>query len=713
MVFSLLNYLIFASLLIYGFRLRFKGAETYHKDLIFYYCIAVALAALGIGAGYSAASSGYKGASPFFIKLTAIMALGTHFLVFLLTVSFPSAKQGTILRNFIFLVWLVGAAFILFTNQYLEDISFLDGNLVQTRGPLYLPFTTGGLALGLLSALILFIRQFSFESKIYKLQSGILVIGILAGYVITFLLGVGLPYFLNIRWVYPLMMFGAALMAIVLGYGVSLTRIVDLFVVITSVLSFILYFLVVGGVTGFVYAVVYLIVGKMNPLLLLGLGIVVFLLAERIGSFLQTRFKQILLGERAYAERLEEDLSSLDYSKGRDAVIQDFLDIVQKRIACSSVHLFIENNQNELALVRSISRTQTIESYTIPIKTPFIDLMLNNDVSILIKTEVITNYDYHTVKEEILDLLDKFSSDALVLLRNGRDIIGLLLIGSKISGSDFLDYDYEALLRVYGKLFVTAYYLKNIAQQSLVTTVDREIEYSEQIIQSLQENMDRIEHPHADIAFMTRSTRKLGGDFIDFVRMTPDRYMCVIGDVSGKGLNASMSMIILKSMIRTFLKETKDFKSLIIKINSFIKQYLPRGTFFSGLIGLFDFKERSLYFVNCGIPVMYLLSASYSNPVEIQGTGKVLGFVKDIGPYLNVRKAAFKSGDILLMTTDGLTDAESVRGVRFGKERIQKNLLENRSVSAERIVRFLEEAVIEFVSQELNDDITILAIKFL
>ncbi|MFQ3548023.1 MAG: PP2C family protein-serine/threonine phosphatase, partial [Termitinemataceae bacterium] len=219
-------------------------------------------------------------------------------------------------------------------------------------------------------------------------------------------------------------------------------------------------------------------------------------------------------------------------------------------------------------------------------------------------------------------------------------------------------------------------------------------------------------HPHADIAYMTRSARKLGGDFIDFIKLTKDRYVCIIGDVSGKGLNASMSMIILKSVIRTYLKETKDFKTLVIKINAFIKQYLPRGTFFAGMIGLFDFSERNLYYINCGVPVMMLLSSAYNNPVEIQGAGKVLGFVKDIAPHINVRKAGFKTGDILLVTTDGLVDAESVRGVRFGKERLQHSLLENRSLSSERIVRFLYNDVNEFVSQEINDDITIVAVKF-
>jgi serine phosphatase RsbU (regulator of sigma subunit) len=198
---------------------------------------------------------------------------------------------------------------------------------------------------------------------------------------------------------------------------------------------------------------------------------------------------------------------------------------------------------------------------------------------------------------------------------------------------------------------------------------------------------------------MTRSTRKLGGDFIDFIRLSPDRFIFVIGDVSGKGLNASMSMVILKSVVRTFLKETKDFKKLVVKTNAFIKANLPRGTFFAGVFGLFDFKERSSITSTPAFPIMLLLSSAYNNPVEIQGDGKVLGFVKDIAPYVLVRKANFKPGHPA--GDDGRPDGRGVRPRRKVRQGSNPKLaLENRTASSERIVRYLSEAVGEFVSRK-------------
>jgi len=301
----------------------------------------------------------------------------------------------------------------------------------------------------------------------------------------------------------------------------------------------------------------------------------------------------------------------------------------------------------------------------------------------------------------------------MMLLREGHRIVGLILLGPKKRGSDYTDYDYTVLAKLYSNFFLVMYYLKNIANESVVLTVDREIEYSGQIITSIQENIDRIDHPKVDVDFITKSARKLGGDFIDFIKLGDDKYLYVMGDVSGKGLNASMSMVILKSVLRTFLSETGDFKQLVVKVNLFIKNNLPKGTFFAGVFGLMDFDTNVMYYINCGVPAMFLYTAAYNNAIEIQGDGKILGFVKDIGKYLKVKKIVLNAQDIILMTTDGLVDSTNLRGERFGKDRVQRMLMDNRSYPAGRMAQFLCDNLSAFVSRELEDDISVLVFKYL
>lgn len=709
MILSLVDYLLFFSLVPFGFWVRFRVADSINARLIFFYCQAAAITALGIGGAYSAALGGSAGAAVFFARMAAVSVVASHLIVALLALSFPYEKQPRILRWLATAIWLVVAYYIMFTDRYLISLHMEGEVLVREVGPLYMIVVVVGFAMGLVSAALLLIRRLFFKSVIYKLQTVVVVAGLTLGYLVSFAFAVVLPFRFNASWAYALMPVGGALLAGTLGYGMTITRLFDLGAAAATAASFSLFALTLGLIAGLFFALVSLPMGGASIFAAIGAAVVYFG-ATRLAAFFRVRYQKLLRSRASYGERLEEGLSSIDFSQGRDPVIENFLALLRDSVGCNAINLFIENAAGELVDVGSTNGHTGEAGFER--KAPGIDLLLNNDISIILKTEIITNYEYHDVKGELLAVLERFDADAFVLLREGRTIIGAVLLGAKLTGGDFTDYDYDTISRVYGKLFVVAYYLKNVAQESLVLTVDRELEFSAQIIQSIQENIDRIAHPAVDIAYMTRSTRKLGGDFIDFIRLSPDRFIFVIGDVSGKGLNASMSMVILKSVVRTFLKETKDFKKLVVKTNAFIKANLPRGTFFAGVFGLFDFKERSLYYVNSGVPIMLLLSSAYNNPVEIQGEGKVLGFVKDIAPHVVVRKATFKPGDILLVTTDGLTDAESIRGARFGKDRIQSSLLENRTASSERIVRYLSEAVGEFVSQEMNDDITILAVKF-
>lgn len=709
MILTLIDIVIGLFLAGFGLWTRARIPTTQNSRLAFLYCEGSALVSLGIGIAYATGMAGDGGAALIFARIAASATVGTFLVVALLAFSFPYQHKHVIFNFLAFTAWLVASYFIFFTDRYLVAMGAQNGVLVRSTGPYYTLVTGGGFALGLVSAAYLIVRRFFLHSKIFRLQTGILATGLVLGYFISYILAIVLPFFFGFDWAYPLMPFGALLLAVSIVYGLSLTRLFDVRAAVGVALSVLLFSAIIAAVSG--GGVALLAVPLYESSRTSGF-IATALIAGAtfaLGAFLRGRFVGLFRRRGAYSDKLDTALAELDYARGRDYVIERVLALFSEHLDCAAVSLAVSGTGGELAVVGSTIGGQD----NMPNRGAAIDHLVNSNVTILFKTEIVTNYDYHEVKQELLDLFDRFEADALVLMREGRDIIGALLLGGRRTGADFTDYDYQVLNRIFGKLFVTAYYLRNIAQESLVLTVDRELEFSDQIIESIQQNIDRVEHPTVDISYMTKSTRKLGGDFIDFIRVSSDRYICILGDVSGKGLNASMSMVILKAVIRTFLRETKDFKKLVVKTNDFIKRNLPRGTFFAGMFALFDFAEKTLYFVNCGVPVMFLLSSLYNNPVEMQGEGRVLGFVKDIEPFLNVRKAAFKSGDILVVTTDGLTDAESIRGARFGKGRLQESIQENRALPAERMVRFLNESVLEFIGQELNDDITVLVVKIL
>ena len=102
----------------------------------------------------------------------------------------------------------------------------------------------------------------------------------------------------------------------------------------------------------------------------------------------------------------------------------------------------------------------------------------------------------------------------------------------------------------------------------------------------------------------------------------------------------------------------------------------------------------------------------YNNVIEIQGSGHILGFVKDISPYISVKTTKLNHSDIIMACTDGLIQSHSLRGEQFGKERVQHAVLDNSTYPAQRMAQFTFDGLLKFMSKEMEDDVSILVIKY-
>ena len=410
-----------------------------------------------------------------------------------------------------------------------------------------------------------------------------------------------------------------------------------------------------------------------------------------------------------YLQQFEKDLASLDYTESPEVLFEVLVKYFKKNVNTDALDFLIESGDEGLKTLFSSRDKQVV----IPANSKFFDVALNANHTVIFKRQLETKHYFDSVKSELSDLFEKTQSEVLILLTEGRHVFSAMLLGAKHLGNEYTDYDFSVFSRFYSYFFVFGYYLKNIANESVVGTVTREIQMSGQIIQSIQENMDFIKNPKVDVGYLSVAAHDLGGEYIDFIKLNEDKHIFVIGDISGKGINASMSAVIMKSIVRTFLAETKDFKQLIQKVNVFIRNHLPKETFFAGVFGLMDFAENTLYYLNCGIPALLMYNQSYNNVIEVQGEGRVLGFVKNIEKLVKVKKLKLNPGDIILACTDGLFNAKNIRGEKFGKDRVQQSVVENLGFPAEKMSQFVYDQLLDFTSKELEDDISVLTIKCL
>ncbi len=410
-----------------------------------------------------------------------------------------------------------------------------------------------------------------------------------------------------------------------------------------------------------------------------------------------------------YEAALEKDLASVDYKGAEmDAIIAKMFDILKKNVETSSMSVYILTGSNELSTAYSSNNVDV----KIPLNTIMFDTLLNINKSVVVSTEIEKEHDLAVIKNELEDFFKLTKSDGLFILNEGHNIFGIITLGRKISGDHYKEYDYNVFVKLYSYFFVFGYYMRNIKNKDVIGIVNREIRMASQIITSIQENLDHVKNPKIDIGYLMVPSHSIGGEFIDMIRLTSTRHLFVVGDLSGKGIAASMNMVILKSIIRAYLTEVHNFKQLVVKLNTFVRDSLPKGTIFAGLFALIDFETDTMYYINCGIPALMAYTQVYNNVIEIQGSGHVLGFVKDISPYISVKTSKLQRGDIILACTDGLVQSHSLRGEQFGKERIQQAILDNSTYPAQRMAQFIFDGLVKFMSKEMEDDVSILTLKY-
>ena len=410
-----------------------------------------------------------------------------------------------------------------------------------------------------------------------------------------------------------------------------------------------------------------------------------------------------------YGAAFEADLASIDYNDETADICKRLFEIFQSRANVGQMKVLIAGGNNELNTVFASSGTKP----TLNTHDPGLDAIREQGINIFMKNEADGIFALEQKSAEINALFKTIGAEVLIILNEGRHLVGVIALGEKRGGASYDDYDKQVFDKLYSYFFVFGYYMSNIANASVVGTVNREIRMSAQIITSIQENMDPVENPKMDVGYLMVPAHNIGGEFVDLIRLTENRHIFVTGALSGKGISASMSMVILKSIIRTYLSTTHDFKKLVAKVNQFIRFSLPKGTFFAGIFCLMDFETDTLYYINCGIPTMLLYTRAYNNVIEIQGNGYVLGFVKDISPLLKVKQIKLNAGDVIAITTAGLINSHSLRGEQYGKDRIKKSMTDNYMYSGMRMCSFLFDDLKRFMAKELDDDITVMMIRYL
>lgn len=410
-----------------------------------------------------------------------------------------------------------------------------------------------------------------------------------------------------------------------------------------------------------------------------------------------------------YAIAFEKALAALDYSGEMDDIAETMFGIFKTNAESSSMIVYINGGNDTFRVAYSSTRkSKSISNYGL-----LFESLLNDGRNIILYSQIDSDNNLSECKADLKRIFEETSSDAMFILNEGRDVHGLIFLGIKLNKEHYKEYDLNVFKKLYSYFFVFGYFMRNISNKEIIGTVNRELRMSSQIITSIQDNIDILNNPKMDAGCIMVPAHNIGGEFVDMIRLTDTRHMFVVGDLSGKGIAASMSMVILKQIIRAYLADTHDFKQLVVKVNRFIRDNLQKGTIFAGMFAIVNFENDTMYYINCGIPAILLYTEAYNNVIEIQGGGHILGFVKDISPYISIKQIKLNKNDIVLACTDGLIESHSLRGEKFGKDRIQRYMVANAMYPAARMAQFEYDELVKFMSHEMEDDVSVLVMKYL
>ena len=212
---------------------------------------------------------------------------------------------------------------------------------------------------------------------------------------------------------------------------------------------------------------------------------------------------------------------------------------------------------------------------------------------------------------------------------------------------------------------------------------------------------------HADIDLYATQTpaRDVGGDLYDYFVHEGCLVFC-IGDVSGKGVPAALLMAVMKSMFRSEAHRADSAAGIVETMNRNLGEEYKGGDFVTMFVGILDLKTGFLDYCNAGHEAPLVAG----RPLDVKRNLPV-GALSDWN--YEGQQTQLKSGDMLFLYTDGLSEAKNSTGELLGRKRVQQIVSEHAIDTARQLVGVLEaEERYHAGDAEQNDDITMLAIRW-
>ncbi len=320
----------------------------------------------------------------------------------------------------------------------------------------------------------------------------------------------------------------------------------------------------------------------------------------------------------------------------------------------------------------------------------------------------ITNSSNSNLIKEQYPELHRLGFKLLVPMQIQGATKGLILLGTRINKMKYSEADIEFIYSV-GSLAIIS--LEN--QRLFIEELEKQkMEEELEIARDIQRNL----LPHSipryknfEIAAENLSSKQVGGDYYDVIKLDEDSFCIAIADVSGKGVPAALLMANIQAFLKTFSKQGMDLEEATGLINDLITENVSDGKFITFFWGVLEEDKKTIHYVNAGHNQPLLIR---NNEIrKLDKGGIILGVMKTQVPYES-ESVQLEKDDVVILFTDGITEAKNLSDEEFSDERLEELAKHFANNSAPEILSSIQKEIKRFTKGALqSDDITLIVLK--
>lgn len=313
--------------------------------------------------------------------------------------------------------------------------------------------------------------------------------------------------------------------------------------------------------------------------------------------------------------------------------------------------------------------------------------------------------------ERLPALSENYFSAAISPLKFHADINGYLIV-SKKNNAIFNEEDINAI-NTFADYANVAIENSRLVEESIEKErLEKELDVAREVQKKILP-LRLPEYKNLDISSVFIPAFEVGGDYYDFFEISPEKLGFVIADVSGKGISAAFIMAEVKGIFESLSKTITNPRDILISANQILKRALDRSSFVSASYGIIDVKKELLTISRAGHCPAIIIRNGKAEILKSSGIGLGLNFSEHFDNTLDETEINLNEEDLIVLYTDGITEAKNTSMEDFGMNNFEKILIENSQLTPDEIAnKVIREVTVFSQSHSQYDDITLVILKW-